>query len=92
MENTTQWSIQWDISLLPPQEMLQINVTMPHDDIAYTNSEHLFGFSPCVPPLLWEDAVEDEQEVINTIDATSFCQACKDFSVLFTVEELEAFV
>lgn len=92
MDNTTQWSIQWDISLLPPQEMLPTNSTMPHNDIAYTNSEHLFGFSPCVPALLWEDAVVDEQEVMDTIDTTSFYQACKDFSVLFTVEELEAFV
>jgi len=94
MDNVTHMSILWDTALLPPQEMLPTNSifqTTSHNDTACTNSEHLFGFSPCVPALLWEeDAVVDEQETVEIVDTTRLYGACEDFSVLFAMEEFAA--
>lgn len=97
MDNTAQWSILWSTALLPPQEMLptgSIFYAVSANDTAFTNSGHLFGFSPCLPPPLLEREVVplDEQDETDRKDNIGVDVAHEDFSALFAVEEFASYV
>ncbi len=94
MNSTTQWNILWNIGLFPPQEMLPTEnffCTLPYNNATSANSDHLFGFTPCVPPLTWENNNNTlcEQAIQN--DNTS-CDAYEDFLASFAVEEFASFI
>ena len=97
MNSTTQWNILWNTALFPPQEML------PPDNLFGTHScastvaptgEHLFGFTPCVLPLHQEndESVAHEQAMLDTYSTDNSYVTYEDFSALFAVEDLAAFI
>ncbi len=95
MDNTTQWSILWSTALFPPQEMIppdSIFCNTSHNYTSSTNSEHLFGFSPCIPTPPWESDVisSHEQEATDIAENDNFCIV--DFSRLITEDEFVAFI
>ena len=97
MNSTTQWSILWSTTLFPPREMLppeSLFCTLPCDNMASTNSAHLFGFAPCVPPLTWEHcgSPSPERDMIDTQSQDNFYDTDKDFSAVFAVEEFTSFI
>ena len=93
MDDTINWSISWTIDLLPPQEMLPSNTISGNivHNIFCIPSEHLFGFSPCVLQLD-EDERITIQKVRDTPDGNGLYTRYEDFSALFALEELAAFV
>ncbi len=94
MNNTVQWNVLWNIGLFPPQEMLPTEnffSALPHNNTASANSDHLFGFTPCVPPLTWENNNNPPCEQAIQIDDT-FCDTYKDFSASFPIEEFASFI
>lgn len=97
MNSTSQWSILWNMALLPPQEMLpteSLFCTLPCNNTTSTNSEHLFGFSPCIPPLTWENSssTSHERDMSDSRSDDNAYDAYEDFSALFAVEEFKPFV
>ena len=94
MNDTTQWSILWDIGLFPPQEMLPTEnffCVSPYNNTTSANSEHLFGFTPCVPPLRWQNSSSTPHErAIQNDD--NLHDISEEFSALFAVEEFASFI
>jgi len=97
MKSTAQWNILWNTALFPPQEMLPpdgLFGTLPCDTTTTTNSEHLFGFTPCVPPVFKENSgnVPREQERTETQGIDNFYDTYEDFTALLAVEEFAPFI
>ena len=94
MNSTTQWSILWSIALLPPQEMLPPESffrTTQCNNTASINSEHLFGFAPCIPPLTWDNSINTPHEQ-TTQGNDNVDDINEDFSALFGIEEFASFI
>ena len=93
MNSIVQWSILWNTALLPPQEMLppdSLFCTLPCDTTAASNSDHLFGFTPCVPPLARENSGSTPHERHTTkIQSTD---TYEDFSTSYAAEEFLSFI
>jgi hypothetical protein len=57
MNSTMQWNIVWNMALFPPLEMLPPDTLLSASSCnAATNSEHLFGFAPCILPVPGEQS------------------------------------
>ncbi len=93
MNSTAQWSILWNAALFPPQEMLppdSLFCTSSCDTTPTTNSDHLFGFTPCMPLLNQENSGSISQERhMAEIQSTD---TCEDFSTLWMAEEFSSFI
>lgn len=97
MNNTTHWNILWNtVALFPPQEMLppeDLFCTLSCDNTSTANSEHLFGFAPCIPPLKEKsDSLLQEHDVIEIQSTDTFYGIHEDFSALFAAEEFASFI
>ncbi len=95
MNSTAQWSILWNTALFPPQEMLppdSLFCTLPCGTTPATNSEHLFGFAPCVPLVTREDSSPHERDMTEIQRTDNFYDTCEDFSAQFAVEEFTSFI
>jgi len=95
MNSTAQWSILWNTALFPPQEMLppdSLFCTLPGDSTAATNSEHLFGFTPCIPLQSKENSESYEHDMTETRSTDNSYDTYEDFSTSSMVEEFASFI
>ncbi len=95
MNSTAQWSILWNAALFPPQEMLppdSLFYTLTSNTTAATNSEHLFGFTPCIPLAGKENSGFHEHAMTETRSTDNFYDAYEAFSPSSMGEEFASFL